>query len=109
VHQLTRQPIKGRKRHGGIRLGEMERDALLAHGTAFLLHDRLFECSDKHTAGLCVSPNGEGSILVPMRTNHDEEKGEKVFSTLVMPYVYRYLVNELVGMNVKIQLRTKSV
>lgn len=44
VTPITRQPVKGRKKHGGIRLGEMERDALLSHGAAFCLQDRLVVC-----------------------------------------------------------------
>lgn len=51
VDILTKQPIKGRKKGGGIRFGEMERDALLAHGTSFLLQDRLFNCSDRSVVG----------------------------------------------------------
>jgi DNA-directed RNA polymerase I subunit RPA2 len=47
IDNLTHQPVKGRKRCGGIRFGEMERDSLLAHGTSFLLQDRLFNNSDK--------------------------------------------------------------
>ncbi|GMI61541.1 hypothetical protein ScalyP_jg8423, partial [Parmales sp. scaly parma] len=53
VNQLTRQPVKGRKRGGGIRLGEMERDSLLSHGCAFLLQDRLVGCSDGSFADVC--------------------------------------------------------
>lgn len=53
INQMTGQPIKGRKKGGGIRVGEMERDALLAHGTAFMLQDRLMNCSDYTKAALC--------------------------------------------------------
>ncbi|KOS19629.1 DNA-directed RNA polymerase I subunit RPA2 [Escovopsis weberi] len=53
VVPTTGQPIKGRKRGGGIRVGEMERDALLAHGTAFLLQDRLLNCSDYSRSWIC--------------------------------------------------------
>ena len=62
-NRLTGQPIKGRKKGGGIRVGEMERDALLAHGTAFLLQDRLFNCSDYTKAWICKVC---GSFLSPM-------------------------------------------
>ncbi|KAI4129093.1 MAG: hypothetical protein LQ338_002391 [Usnochroma carphineum] len=53
VNNLTGQPIKGRSKGGGIRVGEMERDALLAHGCAFLLQDRLMNCSDYCRAWVC--------------------------------------------------------
>ncbi|EMF13019.1 DNA-directed RNA polymerase I subunit beta [Sphaerulina musiva SO2202] len=53
VTPLTGQPIKGRAKGGGIRVGEMERDALIAHGTSFLLQDRLMNCSDYTKAHIC--------------------------------------------------------
>lgn len=62
VNPVTRQPIKGRKFGGGIRFGEMERDALLAHGAAYLLHDRLHTCSDYSVMEVCSAC---GSLLSP--------------------------------------------
>ncbi|TGZ82716.1 beta and beta-prime subunits of DNA dependent RNA-polymerase [Ascodesmis nigricans] len=73
VAPLTHQPIKGRKKGGGIRVGEMERDSLLAHGAAFLLQDRLFNCSDYCTTTMCRDC---GSFLSTMPTIRRWE-GEK--------------------------------
>lgn len=49
VDHVTSQPVKGRKRGGGVRFGEMERDGLVSHGALYLLYDRLFNCSDQST------------------------------------------------------------
>lgn len=47
VDILTQQPLKGRKKGGGIRMGEMERDAMLAHGLSQIVNERLFISSDR--------------------------------------------------------------
>ena len=119
INPVTRQPVQGRKVHGGIRLGEMERDALLAHGAAFLVHDRLFRCSDEHKALVCATC---GSLLAPMvqsarrvggaaanaatRQPHCRACGHGDGVEVVsIPFVFKYLTNELAAMNIKTTLR----
>ncbi|KAJ7982372.1 DNA-directed RNA polymerase subunit beta [Quillaja saponaria] len=124
VDQVTRQPIKGRKRGGGIRFGEMERDSMLAHGAAYLLHDRLHTSSDHHIADVCSIC---GSILTttfiqqqkrivreigglppgraPKKVTCHSCKTSKGMETVAMPYVFRYLAAELAAMNIKMTLK----
>lgn len=52
---LTRQPLEGRAKQGGLRVGEMERDAFLAHGASMTLDDRSRVASDGHRAPVCTS------------------------------------------------------
>lgn len=129
VDQVTRQPIKGRKKGGGIRFGEMERDSLLAHGAAYLLHDRLHTSSDYHIADVCsicgsilttsviqshkktvqemINKNPKG--LPPGRTPKKVLcvacQTSKGIETVAMPYVFKYLAAELAAMNIKMTLQ----
>jgi DNA-directed RNA polymerase I subunit RPA2 len=130
VMAVTRQPVKGRKRHGGIRLGEMERDALLSHGVAFCLHDRLLNCSDLHVAYACqqcggflnvysqqqqhdvvVHAAGRTSLTQNLTRGKGQRKqfchtcqSDKGVRAIQMPYVFRYLTNELAGMGIRLNL-----
>jgi DNA-directed RNA polymerase I subunit RPA2 len=74
VNALHGQPIKGRSKGGGIRVGEMERDSLIAHGCAYLLQDRLMDCSDKTRAWVCRSC---GSFLSTMMVPNQFTVGKK--------------------------------
>ncbi|CAN1296882.1 DNA-directed RNA polymerases IV and V subunit 2 [Linum perenne] len=53
VHPLTRQPVADRKRFGGIKFGEMERDCLIAHGASANLYERLYTLSDSSQIHIC--------------------------------------------------------
>merc|ERR1711939_1137589 len=74
VNALHGQPIKGRSKGGGIRVGEMERDSLIAHGCAYLLQDRLMDCSDKSRAWVCRSC---GSFLSTMMVPNQFTVGKR--------------------------------
>lgn len=114
VDTLTHQPVKGRKRAGGIRFGEMERDSLLAHGASFLLQDRLFNCSDKSLAYVCSKCM---SMLSPVIDRVDGDIIRKwtcptcrtgdFIEIISIPYVFRYLVAELAAMNINVKLHVK--
>ncbi|BAM82746.1 RNA polymerase I second largest subunit [Cyanidioschyzon merolae strain 10D] len=116
VHQTLRQPLRGRKRGGAIRLGEMERDALLASGAAYTLQDRLQSCSDLHTVYVSAL---DGSLLAPIAAPNERLGATSRISVksrtntrspvvrVHMPYAFKYLVYELAAMNIRVSLPVK--
>jgi DNA-directed RNA polymerase I subunit RPA2 len=120
IDAVTHQPVKGRKRAGGIRFGEMERDSLIAHGTAFLLQDRLLNCSDRSECHICIkcgsiiSPVLEKPVSKDSALSHVKRKwkckmcddGGQV-ELITLPYVFRYLVAELAAMNINMKINVK--
>ncbi|XP_059501176.1 DNA-directed RNA polymerase I subunit RPA2 [Stegostoma tigrinum] len=113
--KVTNQPLGGRNVQGGIRFGEMERDALLAHGTSFLLQDRLFNCSDRSVAHVCIKCS---SLLSPVLekpppswsyTRHRKYQctlchQSDTIEIVSVPYVFRYFIAELAAMNINVRL-----
>jgi len=106
VQLLTRQPTEGRARMGGLRFGEMERDALIGHGAAMLIRDRMLDNSDAYVMYVCKECghiawynrnkgvyecpiHGPGADVVPV----------------VVPYAFKLLLQEIMSMAVKPEIK----
>ena len=103
VCAITRQPVEGRTRNGGLRFGEMERDAALAWGAAHVLQDRMRTCSDEVGVTLCpgckkIIPGISGGCRVCSSMGEDNPRSAKTC------FAFAQLGNELqalgVGMNI---------
>ncbi|KAL8293434.1 hypothetical protein RQP46_000135 [Phenoliferia psychrophenolica] len=92
---LTRQPTEGRSRDGGLRLGEMERDCLIAHGASQLLLERLMISSDAFKVDVCQECGFIGYNGWCMRC-----KSSKRVVKLTIPYACKLLFQELMAMNI---------
>ncbi len=122
VQLLTRQPLEGRSKDGGLRLGEMERDVILAYGASQFLHERLFEQSDAYSTVVCERC---GLLAEPARHREEgaasaeqQDAAALVLSTraalpycrncdrtdtvrsVKMPYVCKLLAQELGALNI---------
>ncbi|MBI2546990.1 MAG: DNA-directed RNA polymerase subunit B [Candidatus Aenigmarchaeota archaeon] len=96
VTLLTKQPTEGRSKEGGLRLGEMEKDCLIAHGASLALKER-FD-SDKAVISIC-SVCG----LVAMHDKIKNKKicpidGESKIIDVQMSYAFKLMLDELKSM-----------
>jgi DNA-directed RNA polymerase III subunit RPC2 len=117
---LTRQPTEGRSRDGGLRLGEMERDCLIAYGAASLLLERLMLSSDAFDAHVCTRcgllgywDGGAKCARCPSSAGGGRTGGSAAaaggdaracppdaMATLKLPYAAKLLFQELQSMNI---------
>ena len=64
---LTRQTVQGRANDGGLRIGEMEKDAVVAHGLTHFLQESLLVRGDEYYMAVC---NQTGCIAVYNQTRN---------------------------------------
>jgi DNA-directed RNA polymerase II subunit RPB2 len=108
---LTRQPAEGRSRDGGFRIGEMERDVMVAHGMSKFCRERMYNVSDKYAVHVCkkcgmIATYNNGDFG-PMRAKPDMAvhychtcNNSTDFAYVEIPYAYKLMSQELQAINV---------
>jgi DNA-directed RNA polymerase beta subunit len=122
----NRQPTEGMKNYGGLRFGEMERDATIAHGAALFARDRLLDCSDSTVLPICGEcgsiaqmaaprPNDlMGPVRVVQCTLNSKpfcrvcRSGNNV-NNVAMPYAMKVLAEELSACHFLVEFETKPI
>lgn len=104
VKPMTRQPPPGRGNRGGLKYGEMERDASISHGASSLLRERLMLASDAYQAIFCKTCghfgvyNAQLMVYKPCRLCGDTNYGR-----CVIPYAYKYLTHLLAAPGINLR------
>ena len=113
VKPSTRQPLSGRSNEGGLKVGEMERDALISHGSSALLRERLMDCSDIYTLPICATC---GNIAITKNLENDSNPnicklcGPKAkIGVITIPYVIKLLMFYLNAANINLTFKTKEI
>jgi DNA-directed RNA polymerase II subunit RPB2 len=106
---LTRQPLEGRSRDGGLKIGEMEKDAMIAHGMGQFLKERMMETSDINKVYVC----DECGLFAAKVIDKDYYwckacKNSTRISAVVMPYAAKLLFQELMSVNIVPRIRTEK-
>ena len=124
VVNFTRQPAEGRSREGGFRVGEMEKDVLVAHGGSKFFRERMYDMSDKYGLYVCNGCGMYGAVNEgegpwnrgPLGSTSNPDYKQYLcktcdnradFSYVEVPYCFKLLQQELQAMNVGMRLITE--
>ena len=109
VMGLTRQPTEGRRKGGGLRIGEMERDTVLSHGISNFIKESMMERSDKFSWCICkrcgtlVSYNIKENINMCKNCDNDD------VAVIQTPYAFKLFIQELETMGIQPRLNTEFI
>jgi len=106
---LTRQPAEGRSRDGGLRFGEMEKDAMVSHGAARFTKERMYDVSDKYSVFICKKCGLVASYNDQMHIHYCRTCDNRVdFAYVEIPYACKLLFQELNTMNIAPRIITEN-
>ncbi len=106
VALLTRQPIEGRSRGGGLRLGEMEQQALVGHGASLLLKERYG--SDKTIIHICKDCGNMTYEDIIRNKTPCKLCGGNEADPIEISYAFKLLVDELLGLGIHTKFSLKD-
>jgi DNA-directed RNA polymerase III subunit RPC2 len=103
---MTRQPTEGKSKNGGLRVGEMERDCLIAYGASMLIYERLMISSDPFEVQVCRACGllGYYNYKLKKAVCTTCKNGDNI-ATMKLPYACKLLFQELQSMNVVPRLK----
>lgn len=105
---LTRQPPEGRTKNGGLRFGEMERDACIAHGTSIFLKEIMMESSDAYTVHICDDCGFFASKMKKSNSYWCRGCDNMIkISKICIPYCFKLMIQELQSIHIVMKLQTK--
>jgi len=118
LETMTKQPTQGRSNDGGLRIGEMETNALVAHGISSFVKESLMERSDgvsritkldTRPHHLYVDDEGNDIIYNKPLNLFTSYNNEDINATAVkVPYCFKLFKQELQSLSIKMNLHTEQ-
>jgi DNA-directed RNA polymerase II subunit RPB2 len=102
VNYRTRQPTEGRRKEGGLRIGEMEAWSLWSHGVSQFIKERMMDSSDLFR--MYIDRDSESIIVGNPGKSLYEYDGKKLSEDKVaeiqLPYAMKLFLHELMAQGV---------